>query len=160
MSDFKLTIGKSKYVGSNLKRIVDNETGELIAQDVSKEFLTKIKSGNFFMCFFENFGAFYGLKYVSDTKLIAAMCELADYNTGVVHLTKKVRRELCDKAGISLSNLSKNLKRLLESGLVTEDEGDWQINPAAFWKGSLKTRTEIITNGGLKFNITLVEETQ
>lgn len=156
-TEFSVKTGKSKQVLSSIKEIVDSETGELLQQEVEKHFVTKVKSDNFFMCFFENFGAFYGLEHLSDVKLIACLCELAEFNTGVVQLSTKIRRVISEKTGIGLTNISRNIKRLKKSGLILEDEGEVTINPAVFWKGSTQERVEIIRSGGLTFSIKLVE---
>lgn len=155
--EFHVKGGKNRQVKSSIKQVVDKETGEVISQEFEKHFVAEVKTDNFFMCFYENFGAFYGLKHLSDVKLIACLCELAEFNTGVVHLSTKIRRVISEKTGISKTNLSRNLKRLKESKLIEEEEGQVTINPAVFWKGSVKERFETIKNGGLTFNIRIVE---
>lgn len=149
---------KHKQVQSAFKQVIDKETGEILSQEVEKHFVAQIKTDNFFMCFFENFGAFYGLKHLSDAKLLACLCELAEFNTGIVQLSTKVRKTISEKTGIGLTNLSRNIKRLKDSDLISEEDGEVVINPAVFWKGSIKERVEIIRNGGLMFNIRIVEE--
>src|SRR5690606_15731098 len=105
----------------------------------------------------ENFGAFLGLKSAKDKNLIACMCAEADFNTGVVHMTTRVREKLCQQAGISVPNVSRNLNRLVAAGLISEDRGDYTINPGVFWKGTTKSRTEILQNGGLIFKVQVIE---
>lgn len=71
----------------------------------------------------------YNLKNIGDIKLFIAMCSLAVLNRGVIKMTHKTRKELCTKTNISLTNISRNLKRLLDAELIFEDEGDYTINP-------------------------------
>ena len=149
---------KNKQVKTAYKQIVDKDTGEIIHQEFEKHFVAQVKSDNFYMCFFENFAPFYGLKHLSDAKLLACLCELAEFNTGIVQLSTKVRKVISEKTKIGLTNLSRNIKRLKETGLITEEYGEVVINPAVFWKGSIKERFEIIKSGGLLFNIRIVEE--
>lgn len=151
--------GKNRFVGNEIITTVNSDTGEVINTEVSKKFVSKIETDNFFMCFIENMAGFYNIKHLSDVKLLTAMCELAEFNTGIVHMTKKTRQIIHDKTGISLTNMNKNLKRLKELGLIAEDEGDYTINPAVFWKGSTTTRTEILKSGEMYFEIKLVEAT-
>jgi hypothetical protein len=151
--------GKNKFVGNEVITTVDERTGEIIETEVRKKFVSKVQTDNFFMCFFENFAGYYNIKHLADMKLIAAMCELAEFNTGVVHMTKKTRQIIHEKTGISLSNISRNLNRLKDLDLIAEDEGDYTINPAIFWKGSTTTRTEILKSGEMYFEIKLVEAT-
>lgn len=157
-NDFNVNLGKSKQVSSVVKQVVDKDTGEITIQEVEKVFITKVKTDNFFMCFFENFAHFYGLKHLSDIKLIASMCEEAEFNSGVVYMSKGKRIKICERAGISFTNMSKNLSRLVDSGLISESNGDYTINPAVFWKGSIKERIEVLRSGNLSFCIRLVED--
>lgn len=146
-----------RMTSTKVTQIVDKKTGELHAVETEKNFTVKVETERFYMCFFEKMGSFYGIKHLSDMKLIVCMCELAEFNTGVVHMTKKTREHIVFKTGISLSNISRNLKRLLATNLITEEKGDYTINPEVFWKGETKIRREVLNLDGIKFNITMVE---
>lgn len=148
---------KSKQVANRIKTIIDKDTGEVIEQEVEKVFNTVVKTDNFYMCFFENMAGFYGLKHASDIKLLTAMCEIAEFNTGIVQITTAVRKRLADKANISLTNMSKNLRRLLDADLVSGKDGEYRINPAVFWKGTTQERVDIIKEGGITFKVKLVD---
>lgn len=147
-------------VSNVIKQVVDTETGEITDTTVEKHFVTKVKTDEFFMVFIENLAPFYGLKHPSDIRLMVAMCEMAEFNTGIIKMTKRTRLTLCEKAQISVSNINKNIKRLVDAKLLHEDDGDYTINPTIFWKGSTTTRTEVLQNEGLTFQITLYEETK
>lgn len=159
-NEFTLTVGKTKQVANVIKTTVDNDTGEVLQQEVEKSFTTVVKTDNFFMCFFENFGAFYGLKTLADVKLMTCMCELAGYNTGIIQMNTKVRQLISQRTGLSVSNMSKNLKRLVAADLISVDCGQYTINPAVFWKGSLQERIDIIKSGGLTFKVRFIGDNE
>lgn len=146
-----------KMVAQVTKETID-EDGVLQIVETEKTFVQKIDTEKFYMCFFEKMSSFYGIKHLSDMKLMVAMCELAEFNSGIVCMTQKTRTKLSEKAGISISNISKNLKRLVDIQLISYDAGDYQINPEVFWKGETKVRRELLMLGELKFNITIVGE--
>lgn len=143
---------------SNIKQVVDESTGELKIVETEKTYTVRIEPDRFYMVFFEKMASFYGIKHLSDIKLIICMCELAEFNTGVVYLTPKNREFIVGKTKISLSNISRNLKRLMALGLLSCEKGNYTVSPEVFWKGDTKTRSEIIKIDGLNFNIKVVED--
>ena len=145
-----------RLTGTKTIQRVDEETGELLTIETEKNFLVKVDSERFYMCFFEKMSSFYGIKHISNMKIMVAMCEQAEFNTGIVTMSKRVRAIIGEKTGVSMSNISKNLKRLISIDLIAEINGDYVINPEVFWKGELKKRSELLEVDGLKFNITLV----
>jgi hypothetical protein len=136
--------------------MVDEQTGELKKVETLKEFVQNVDVDRFYMCFFEKMASFYGIKHLSDMKLMVALCEFAEFNSGTVFMTQRTRQRIAEKTGISLTNISKNLKRLIAIELITYNAGDYQINPEVFWKGDIKTRKELLRLDGIQFNITLV----
>lgn len=141
------------------REIVDGSTGEVLQVTRGKQFVTKVQPDEFFMVFIENMAPFFGLKNISDMKLLSAMCKVAEFNTGVVSLTQKTREYLSTISGISLTNISKNLKRLVKLDLIKGEKGEYKINPKIFWKGSTTTRHEVLQNEGFTWSITIVEQT-
>ena len=135
---------------------INGTTGELETVEVEKNFRAKVEVDRFYMCFFEKMGSFYEIKHLSDVKLIACMCELAEFNSGIVHMTKRTRTIIGEKTGISIGNISRNLKRLITIKLIEEHEGDYTINAEVFWKGDTKMRAQILNDDGLNINITLL----
>lgn len=156
-NEVSVRVGKNTQVGNQVKTIVDSQTGEVITQEVEKVFTSVVKTDNFFMCFFENMAGFYGLKQVGDIKLLTALCEMAEYNTGEVMINTYTRKKLASRASISLSNISKNFNRLIKADLITLEEGRCVINPAVFWKGSTQERIELVKSGELSFKIRFIE---
>lgn len=146
---------KIKRTKTYIKESVEN--GRVIDTTVTQEYKTAVNTDNFFMVFFENMGSFLGLKRMSDARLIACMCKLADFDTGRVLLTKEIREQLCKDCQVQYSNLSRSLTRLVSAGLLTGGKGTYTINPNIFWKGTTKSRTEILKTGGLTFKVTFVD---
>lgn len=138
---------------------VDPETGEVVILETTKDFKMKTSPERFYMVFFEKMASFYGIKNLSDAKVLIYMCELAEYNTGLVRMSKATRQEIVEKTGVNYTNLSKNMKSLVKLGLLIESNRDYIVNPEVFWKGDLKARTEQLEAGGIKFNITLYANT-
>lgn len=140
------------FIKSETHQRVDPETGELITFDSSKLHVVKVESEDkFVQIYFEMLKTFYEIKYVSDLKLIVELSAQADYNTGRIDLSPRLRESICEKIGLSKSHLSKSLKRLKELSLISGDRGSYLINEAVFWKGDKKTRKELMSKKGLEF---------
>lgn len=135
----------------------DPETGELHLLETSKTFRTRVEPDRFFSIYIERLASLYGIKQLSDIKVMIALCELAQYDTGVIHLNKNVRRTIQTKTKVSPTNLSKNIKRLAELDLLKYEDGTVTINPRIFWKGSMKVRRDLLKVGGLSFKVELYE---
>ena len=133
---------------------VDQETGEVIVTETRKDFRAKVEVQEFYMVFFEKMASFYGIKNISDMKVMICMCEIAEFNTGIVRMSKVIRQEIVEKTGVSYSNLSKNIKNLVKIGLLIDNGGDYLINPEVFWKGGLKERSEQLKINGITMNLT------
>ncbi len=142
------------FIKSETHQHVDPETGELITFDSSKLHVVKVENEDkFVQVYFEMLKTFYQLKYISDLKLIIELSAQADYNTGQVDLSPKLRENICEKIGLSKSHLSKSLKRLKDLQLIFGERGSYTINEAVFWKGDKKTRKELMKDKGLEFII-------
>lgn len=72
------------------------------------------------------------------------MCELAEYNTGMVKLTTAVRQEICKSLSISPNTLTNNLSLLKSKNLIKGDKGDFIINAQIFWKGDAESREKLL----------------
>lgn len=147
----------TRLVRDVVKQVIDKSTGEVIDQSVEKHYTTRVKSDSYVMVYFGMLSAFYGIKSGKDKDLMICLTSYAKYDTGVVELSPSLRDEICESLGIYKSNLSASLKRLVDSGLLSGERGRYVINPAAFWKGTLNTRTEILNSEGLTFKITFVD---
>lgn len=66
------------------------------------------------------------LSHLSDVKLLIALLE--DFGSqGIITLSHRIRKDLAEKTGLSLSNLNKNFKRLATAGLLENFDGDYKI---------------------------------
>lgn len=148
----------TRLVRDVIKQVVDKTTGEVVDQTVEKHYTTRVKSDSYVMVYFGMLSAFYGIKSGKDKDLIICLTSYAKYDTGVVELSPSLRDEICNVLGIYKSNLSSSLKRLVDCGLLSGERGRYTINPAAFWKGTINSRTELLNSDGLTFKITFVEE--
>jgi hypothetical protein len=129
---------------------VDHETGEVITTEVTK--LVKINIGKqeeFYMTYCHYLSSIYQLTYADDIKLMVKLCEWGQYDTGKVQLTSARRNEIVTDLGMHNANISKSLKRLKEKKLIDGEKGEFQINPAIFWKGDRAIRKEVLKKEGL-----------
>lgn len=146
-----------RILKTNTKQYVDPETGELIVQDTSKEFVVKTTADAFFMTFINYTTGMYDGLRVKDRELLEEFCKLAEFDTGVINLSAALRTDICDKLSINPSNFSKHIRVLKDNGLITGDRGKYNINPKIFWKGSLKSREQALKEG-LDFTLKFVSE--
>lgn len=131
---------------------INKDTGEMV--EVNKSVTVSTGGGDkFFMTFIESMSSLYKISCLTDVKLLAKMCCLVDYNGYRVLIPKGVRKEVMEELGINTQTMSNSLKRLKEVGLITGDDGCYEINPNIFWKGSTKERDKILKNDGLEISI-------
>lgn len=141
----------NKYLTKQtIRDIVDSSTGEVVSVETEKIFNIKTTVETFTMMYNDYLGKLYGIKHLSDIKLITKFCEIAEFNTGKVVLSSATRDEICEQLDISKPNLSKNIKRLKELGLIDGDKGTYIIDPKLFWKGDRKMRAELLKGEGMK----------
>lgn len=139
----------------------DPETGEVIHTEVTKLFKINIgRQEEFYMTYCNYLSGIYQLSYADDIKLLVKFCEWGQYDTGMVSLTASKRKELSLSIGMHQSNISKSIRRLKEKKLISGDNGDYQLNPAIFWKGDRAVRKQVLKKNGLNvtFNFNLEEE--
>lgn len=137
---------------------IDRETGEIMTTEVTK--LVKINIGKqeeFYMTYCHYLSSIYQLTYADDIKLMVKLCEWGQYDTGRVQLTSARRAEIVSDLSMHNANISKSLKRLKDKKLIDGEKGEFQINPAIFWKGDRAIRKEILKREGLNvtFNFQL-----
>lgn len=141
-------MSKARATKTKTKEIYDGE-GVLVQVEYEKLFNIPVTTETFTMMYNDYMSKLYGIEHLSDRKLIDKFCEMAEFNTGVVRLTTQDRDNVCDQLKISRPNLSKNLKRLKDLGLIDGDRGVYTINPTLFWKGDRKARAELLKKEGL-----------
>ena len=100
-----------------------------------------------------------GLKSIVDLKVLYVLCNMAEFNTGKVSMSTNRRDEICEILGITYNTLANSISRLKKNNFITDKKRDYTINPAYFWKGDLKTRDQLLKEGGkLTLNIEFENE--
>lgn len=124
------------------------ETEKVIKFDTCKD--------PFYMTFMNFVKWMYGLKGTAPFKILLHMMNIAEFNTGRVHLSTGERRIMMSTLELSEVSLYQALKQLLEvdaikkvyhtdkrTGEQFEVKGEYVINPEMFWKGELSKRKEL-----------------
>jgi len=152
---------KKAVIIPHYKEYVDKKTGEVKIIEENKLVVVKLgRDEKFWMTYCKYTSPIYQLTYADDIKVIVKFCELAEYESGIVHLTPARRKEMVAELGMQQSNVSKSIKRLKEKNLVTGDNGEYVISPLIFWKGDRSKRLEYLKNKGLTvtFNFTVEDK--
>lgn len=146
-------------IQTQVREFVNCETGEVLQYESTKTYKEKVDSEKFYMVFFDHFHPFQSLKRSAvNNNLLCELCKLAEFNTGIVHMTPKVRLDICNLLGISKSQLCNSLKALKDDNLISANKGDYKLNPQIFWKGDQKIRKEeLLKNKELKITYELVD---
>lgn len=149
----------AKRITQTIQReIVDVTTGELVKVDTQKTFTEKISPDNFYMTFIGYMSPLFHLHSDVARSILDWMCMRAEYNSGVVDLSTSKRQKMCSDLSITSNQVTNNLKKLKELGLITGEKGEFTINPEIFWKGDTKTRQQVLEGKSLKVSFELVEE--
>lgn len=151
-------MAKYKTVQNEAVERVCRDTGEVTLVNERKIIEVKVGSEEkFYMTFVEHMAPMYKLTYANDIKVLLKFCELADYETGVVHLSPARRLEMVEQLEMQQSNVSKSIKRLKDKDLISGDNGAYTLNPVIFWKGKRAKRLELLRSKGLQviFNFKL-----
>jgi biotin operon repressor len=139
---------RARQTKTKTKEIYDGD-GVLVQVEQEKIFNIPVSSETFTMMYNSYLSKLYGIQHLSDIKLLTKFCEIAEFNTGRVKLTTADREAICTQLNISKPNLSKNIKRLKEEGLIDGDKGVYTLDPKLFWKGDRKARAELLKGEGL-----------
>jgi hypothetical protein len=139
---------------SEHKEVYNTETGAMEFLDTKKLYsVTFDDSDRFFQVYVGMLQSFYEIKYIKDCFLLVKFAELANYNTGHIELSTKLRGVICEDLSINPSNLSTSIKRLIDAGLLFGDKGSYTINAGLFWKGDAKKRKELLEKDGVELTI-------
>jgi len=133
---------------------LDKDTGEMIDTVVVKQCTVKIKQDQFYMIYFEQLSSFYKLTSIKEVFVLSKLCSLAAWDTGEVIISSITRNSIMSDLNVEKTYLSSCIKRLCEKGLISKIAiNHYLINPNCFWKGSNKTRNELIRTKKLSLNI-------
>lgn len=148
-----------KYLKSSTEQVyVDINTGEEITTTTSKTFIEKVESTeHFFMTYIDFIAPWFNLKPEIAKSILMWMCQNAEFDTGKVSLTTQKRKDLCEKLQITPQTLSNALTSLKKSNLVHGKNGEFQINPQIFWKGSQKSRDALLKDKVIKMTFGIVD---
>jgi hypothetical protein len=150
---------KKRFLNSQTTTTVDPDTGQIVMTDIQKTHLVTLQDEDkFFMVYLTMLQSFYQIKYVKDVMLLVKFAELADYNTGSIDLSTKLRVQICEELEIKPSNFSTSIKRMVNLGLLIGEKGSYTLNAGLFWKGDAKTRKQVMKDRGLEFTIKLKME--
>lgn len=142
----------AKKIFNSITTSVNKTTGDIV-EDEKSVTVTTASGDKFFMTFIENMSSFYNISCVTDVKVLAKMCELVEYNTYSIILSPKRRKAIIDDLGINTQTMSNSLNRLKGITLISGDNGEYEINPNIFWKGSTKEREKLLKTKGLEIKI-------
>jgi hypothetical protein len=145
----------SKFNTTTTREIIDCETGEVKTIDVTKTFTTKVTSDSFYMTFIDYISPIYKLKSDAAKTVLTWLCHHADFNTGIVSISSKDRKEMCSELNITNSTVSNNLKKLKELNLISGEGGKYMINPQVFWKGELKERNKLLNDKEIQITFSI-----
>jgi hypothetical protein len=136
-----------------------NEFGELIEEEVSKEFtITCPKQDTYYSTFIDFLAPYYELTSEKAKDLCVKLCSMAEYNTGKVDISRAKRIQICKELNINNDNLSTYLTMLKKKNIIKEEKeykGIYTINPLMFWKGENRLRVDAICNFSVEFVISL-----
>lgn len=97
------------------------------------------------------------LKTTAAINLLYRMFNYLEYNTGMVYLTNARTNELLSNMRMSKNTLNKSIENLKSSYLIFGNDGDYMINPVAYWYGTSAPRLVLLFNREIqnKFNFTI-----
>lgn len=141
-----------KKVFNSITTETNKDTGEIT--ETEKSVTVSTSSGDkFFMTFLENMSSFYNINCVTDVKVLAKMCSMAEYNTYHMFMPPARRKEIMQELKINTQTMSNALTRLKGIGMVSGSDGMYEINPIVFWKGSTKERDRLLKTKGIEIKI-------
>jgi hypothetical protein len=148
----------AKRITQTIQReIVDVTTGEVVKVDTQKTFTEKVSPESFYMTFIGYMSPLFNLHSDVARSILDWMCMRAEYNSGVVDLSASKRQKMCQDLSITSNQVTNNLRKLKELGLITGDKGEFTINPEIFWKGDTKTRQQVLEGKSLKVSFEIVD---
>lgn len=148
----------AKRITQTIQReIVDITTGEVVKVDTQKTFTEKVSPESFYMTFIGYMSPLFNLHSDVARSILDWMCMRAEYNSGVVDLSASKRQKMCQDLSITSNQVTNNLRKLKELGLITGEKGEFTINPEIFWKGDTKTRQQVLEGKSLKVSFEIVD---
>lgn len=100
--------------------------------------IRKANPKEFAQIYKENMGALIGIASDHDRRILWQFIErLLPKDEGAIYLSTQVREDICRVTGLTNSNISRSLKRLLRDGWITkaERQHNYLICPEVAWIG-------------------------
>lgn len=121
----------------------------------TKQLYQKVdNSKDFYLTFIHMFKPQLKIKSVTDIHVLTYLCLNMEYNSTRVTLPTSRRQSLCKELDIANTHLSNSLKRLIDIGLITGGNGEYELNPFLVWKGKLDEREKLLATKGIEIRIT------
>lgn len=130
-----------------VREVVNAETGEVKTYETEKVFTSKISPDHFYMVFLGTLPYIFQNLNETSRKVLAWLCENAEYNTGITNVSTAQRRELCEILGITNNAITNALRNLKTHNFIKGRDGKFEINPKIFWKGDTQSRNKLLENG-------------
>lgn len=115
----------------------------------TKKFSVKVKIENFYITYIDNLSGYLRLTSNADKGVLAYLCTKAEYDTGRAAISAEERVTACKIINISSQQFTNSVSKLKELKLITGKSGFYMINPAIFWKGNSKTRSQLLKDNKL-----------
>lgn len=141
----------AKY--KNVEEWTNPQTGEVVTYKKSWN-VPVANSDEFYMAFVSVVVPTTKLKSGVDRDILAHLCGLMKYNENVVDLSPATRADICEKYGLTNTNLSRALRHLVDAELISpgSGKGRYVINELFFWKGTTDSRDKVLKEKGLSFS--------
>lgn len=136
----------------NRKEVTNHKTGEITTTEITYAIKAK-NSEEFFTTYFSFMKHMLKIKSALDLQVLAKFCMMLQFNSNRVMLTTGARKEMCTEFGVLNTNLSASIKRLKALGMMTGEDGDYEINPKIFWKGTSDERNNLLRTKGIELRI-------
>lgn len=138
--------------------VLDPSTGEYAEIETVKRQKIKVESDGFYMTFIDYTAPFFELKNGTAKSVLAMLCNMAQFNTGIVSLSATDRTNICKSLNISNTTLTNSLKELCNKKLLQGEKGKYQINAQIFWKGDLLSRKALLETKEFQITFSIAPE--
>lgn len=123
---------KSILTESKLSTRVDETTGEVIEETVSKTFFINKKSEPFFLTYVKGLSIIYNITSAAALRLLYKLLELSEFNKTEIQISAPKKKEILKELKISEPCFTKAMKILSDAGLVTGSRGLYNISEDIF----------------------------
>jgi hypothetical protein len=130
---------RSRKTQSFVTRIVDKETGEILAEEISEKkhfYVVDTDKPNYYFTYKWELNV--GLM---EERLIRYLCLNMKYNTNFVSFDRLDKDQFCSFFKYSTKSVARALKNIQKDAIIIFlHRGCYMVNPEYFWKGETKHR--------------------